>query len=154
MSVIGFSGTRRGLTGPQSDTLRSVLKQQGEAVSYSHGQAIGADAEFARTVRGLYPFAFIVAHPCTLASQRDRTAPADTVLTAKPPLLRNKDIVAACDLLIACPAGMEETLRSGTWSTIRWARKAGKRVIIVWPDGTQSEEAGAKPRTVTGDLPT
>ncbi|MBA3354736.1 MAG: hypothetical protein H0U18_02115 [Pyrinomonadaceae bacterium] len=28
-----------------------------------------------------------------------------------------------------------EQLRSGTWSTIRKARKARKQVTIVWPDG-------------------
>jgi predicted Rossmann fold nucleotide-binding protein DprA/Smf involved in DNA uptake len=44
-------------------------------------------------------------------------------------LERNHLIVAACDVLNAAPLQDEEILRSGTWATIRYARKAGKTVI-------------------------
>lgn len=38
-------------------------------------------------------------------------------------------------MLIAFPPSKEEITRSGTWSTIRYARKCHKSLIIVYPDG-------------------
>lgn len=67
---------------------------------------------------------------------RDALALADVVHEPRPPLERNRDVVDASDVLLACPGGMAEEQRSGTWATIRYARKAGKPVVIVWPDGT------------------
>ncbi len=51
-------------------------------------------------------------------------------------LTRNKDIVRETDILIAAPAEIEEQIRSGTWSTVRYARKLGKPVFVILPDGT------------------
>jgi hypothetical protein len=45
----------------------------------------------------------------------------------------------AAAMLAACPKGPEER-RSGTWATVRYARKTGKPVVIFWPDGTVTEE--------------
>ena len=58
------------------------------------------------------------------------------IRTPRPYLSRNKDIVRETDMLIATPAEAEEQRRSGTWSTIRFARKLGKPVFVIWPDGT------------------
>ena len=54
---------------------------------------------------------------------------------AKPPLDRNHDIVERCDLLIATPHTVEEQLRSGTWATIRYARKVHRPHYIIRPCG-------------------
>jgi hypothetical protein len=54
----------------------------------------------------------------------------------RPYLDRNKDIVRETASLIAAPAEPEEQLRSGTWSTVRFARKQGKPVFLILPDGT------------------
>ena len=62
------------------------------------------------------------------------------VFDPKPPLERNCDIVLDGDLLIATPHGYQEEMRSGTWYTIRQARKRGKKIIIVWPNGSQTCE--------------
>lgn len=56
-----------------------------------------------------------------------------------PPLVRNERIVLACDRIVACPRGAEE-LRSGTWATVRKAREHGKHTLIIWPDGTRSND--------------
>jgi len=42
--------------------------------------------------------------------------------------------------LWAIPGEFKEVLRSGTWSTIRYARKKGKKVLIIWPDGSSIVE--------------
>lgn len=43
---------------------------------------------------------------------------------------RNDALVAHCDVLLAFPPTAQEQLRSGTWATIRRARKAGKEVLM------------------------
>lgn len=53
-----------------------------------------------------------------------------------PYLQRNKVIVDRCGVLVAAPGEAQEQLRSGTWSTIRYARRVGRPVIMVLPDGT------------------
>lgn len=63
-------------------------------------------------------------------------AHSDDIRDPLPPLERNHRIVDACDVLIACPKDAQEQLRSGTWATVRYARKQGKRVIVITPDGT------------------
>lgn len=55
-----------------------------------------------------------------------------------PYLWRNHQIVDATSALIAAPFGFEEELRSGTWATVRYARKLGRPVRFFWPDGTTS----------------
>lgn len=57
------------------------------------------------------------------------------VLPAKDYLARNHDIVDAAGLLIAAPSGPAEKRRSGTWATVRHARKQGTRIWIVLPSG-------------------
>lgn len=53
----------------------------------------------------------------------------DVILPAKPYLDRNKDIVDAVDYLIAAPDGPERQ-RSGTWSTVRYAKKVGVPGVV------------------------
>jgi hypothetical protein len=55
-------------------------------------------------------------------------------------LQRNRNIVDAVQVMIACPRGFEEELRSGTWATIRYARKVGRKLYIIYPDGRVDEE--------------
>jgi len=55
----------------------------------------------------------------------------------KPYPVRNRDIVDESDMMVACPGGPEE-LRSGTWSTIRYAHKQGKEVLILMPEEDES----------------
>lgn len=52
-----------------------------------------------------------------------------------PYLMRNHAIVDQSDMLVATPAGDQEVVRSGTWATIRYARKLQKPLMIIWPDG-------------------
>jgi hypothetical protein len=57
----------------------------------------------------------------------------------KPYLERNRDIVDSTELLIACPKDMTES-SGGTWATVRYARKQKKPIVVVWPDGSVTEE--------------
>jgi hypothetical protein len=53
------------------------------------------------------------------------------VLPVKPPFERNEDIADMCDILIAAPKAATEVLRSGTWATIRHARRIGRQVVLL-----------------------
>jgi hypothetical protein len=143
--IVGFTGTREGLTCEQKVALEHWLLAPPAAISEAHhGCCVGADTCFAaalyltRQARVvLWERCVIHGHPSDLTSLTDPYAlkRSNVVHPALPPPDRNRAIVDACDVLLACPKGPEET-RSGTWSTIRWARKAGKPVVIFQPDGT------------------
>lgn len=98
-----------------------------------HGDAIDADAEMhtiART-RGVR----IVVHPPSNPACR-AFCEGDEILGVLSYIARNHSIVDVTDLLVATPVGPEASdPRSGTWKTIRYARRVGKRIVIVNPDG-------------------
>lgn len=109
---------------------------------FHHGDCVGADAEASDAIRQLMPECKHFVHPSNLGKWR-AFKEADFVYTQRGPLLRNQDIVELSDFMIACPKGYKEQKQgSGTWFTIRYARKAGKRTNIIFPDGytTQATE--------------
>lgn len=129
---VGFTGTQHGMTALQRAALRGVLDSFARPRELHHGDCIGADSE-AHTI-GLEIGYTLILHPPVNPHKRAwRTG--DIEHPSKEYLARNEDIVRASEVLVACPKEFTEQLRSGTWATIRAARKAGKRVIIVRPDG-------------------
>jgi len=98
-----------------------------------HGDCIEADAA-AHDIAirlGKHP----VIHPPIDPKYRAfKSAPASHMREPLPYLERNHAIVNESDFLIAAPSG-PETLRSGTWATVRYARKVGKRVLVIMPNG-------------------
>jgi hypothetical protein len=121
---IGFTGTQTGMSQHQKEQFVLKLFELG-ITEFHHGDCVGADAEAHDIVREFFPVAKIETHPCNITSKR-AFKKADVVHLVKPPLDRNKDIVDATDLLIGAPKEDTEVLRSGTWSTIRYARKINK----------------------------
>jgi hypothetical protein len=103
-----------------------------------HGDCVRSDClahEIALTL-GLR----IVIHPPTNARFRALCEGADLVLPPRDYLQRNRDVVDAGQLLIAMPHIPTETLRSGTWSTIRYARKRQRSIFIVQQNGIITTE--------------
>lgn len=142
---VGFTGTQIGTTSEQHNRLCHVV-QELTPTEWHHGCCIGADEESVDVVWEYAKSAKIVAHPpektgrMSRGSQRmseDRREP-------RPYLERNRDIVNESEVLVACPDGDEEELRSGTWMTVRYARKKGIRIIIIWPSGDVSEEPATR----------
>lgn len=130
---IGFTGTQRGMTAMQEQMVfdETMLREPDEV---HHGCCIGADEEFDILMGYARTSCSVHGHPPTNTAKMAQCY-VDVMHPPKDYLIRNRDIVDATDCLIAAPEG-PETLRSGTWSTVRYAKKAGKPVIIVWPDGT------------------
>jgi hypothetical protein len=143
---IGFTGTQAGMTDAQQSSAYQIVALS-EATDLHHGDAIGADDQMDQIARELGLLRHI--HIPTNGSKRARCMPRlgiDLVYAPLPYLERNRAIVDASEAMIATPKEMAETLRSGTWATVRYTRKQGKPLFIVWPDGTVSEER-TPPRT-------
>lgn len=135
---VGFTGTRLGLTPEQKLALTGILNAYGYDEAEIHlGDAIGADDEARQIARNV--MYFLHGHPSDRDDQR-AFGTFDLVEPPLPPLERNRVIVDSAEVLIACPAGFHEEIRSGTWATARYARRVGKPVIIIWPDGTTTGE--------------
>lgn len=127
-SIVGFTGTRHGMSEHQKEQVAAVLDSLG-AKELHHGDCLGADDEAARIAydKGIR----VVAHPPEI--QRYRAyAPGHETHDAKPYLERNRDIVDISQVLIATP-DRPEVLRSGTWATVRYARMCGRKLFVIYP---------------------
>jgi len=100
-----------------------------------HGDCIGADADFHQLSRS--ENIRVVIHPPVKDVNR-AFCNGDVVLPPKPYITRDDDIIDAVDVMIATPKEYNMILRSGTWTTVRHARKKGKTVFVILPDGTRS----------------
>lgn len=139
---LGFTGTRGDTTNTQFKAMCGRLHDRRHDIAEAHfGCCVGADVEFMEAVRAIVPGAKVIAHPPTNEAMMAKISvlESDEVRPALPYLERNRAIVEACDELWACPKGMEE-IRSGTWSTVWWARRLWKPIVIFYPDGTVVEE--------------
>ena len=132
---IGVTGSRLGLTGPQSDWLAGFLLVVGPT-DLHHGDCEGVDA-MAHDIAGAFGCRRVIHPPINPKSRA--WCMGEEILPEKPYLERNKDIVNACSVLLVFPSGPER-LRSGTWSTYRYAKKIGKHFYVIYPDGTFKQQ--------------
>jgi hypothetical protein len=141
--VAGFTGTQQGMTRKQARSTNALLLDDVRPDEVRHGLCIGADQQFHELCWGIG--LLIIGHPPVNTSKMMRVSPREfnKLLPPRPYLHRNKDIVHASTVMLAAPKEHVEQLRSGTWSTIRFARKQRKRLFIVWPDGSIDLEPGA-----------
>jgi hypothetical protein len=100
-----------------------------------HGKCRGADAEAHAISRSIDPEIKIVTHPPENTTYVAEECVGDEERDPLPYLERNKAIVDECEVLVAAPEQNHEIVRSGTWSTVRYARKQGKPVVIILPLG-------------------
>lgn len=128
MIRVGFTGTREGMTRRQQDQVHRLLIDSG-CSEFHHGDCVGADAQAHALAEDLG--LRIVIHPPDDPEHRAWRL-ACIVRDPKPYLARNRDIVNGCDLLIAAPRA-PEARHSGTWSTVRYARKRAIRIEVVYP---------------------
>jgi hypothetical protein len=128
--IIGFTGSRKGITLMQKQFVAQILKEN-QATHVNHGDCVGADESFHEISHNLQ--LSISVFPPDKSSLRAHCSPeGEGVLHPEEGFLkRNHRIVDSSDILIACPESSKEQLRSGTWSTVRYARKKGKRVLLV-----------------------
>jgi len=136
--VLGFTGTRQGMTDEQARRIEKIVeklvgKKSGVAEAH-HGDCVGGDEEFHDICR--FFKIDVVLHPPTNDKLRAFCQGAVRVEEPQPYLTRNVIIVNTCNLLLAAPKEDSEPLPArgqGTWSTIRYARKTDCLLRIVWP---------------------
>jgi hypothetical protein len=142
---VGFTGTQEGMAAAQVETVHAMLRRlveaHGDRLRALHGDCVGADFQFDDLCRllGIWRGVF----PSNITAKRafcERRGAVE-LATPQPPLERNPFIFKlGRDLLIAGPKGMAEEQRSGTWATVRGARKRFTekrrgRIVVAWPDG-------------------
>jgi len=154
MTVVGFSGSRHGMTVAQEARVSQLLGTRcgldGPAEA-RHGDCVGSDEQFHDLALAFgYP---VVVHPptdpkhrawCSGAGRRCSTAGENvTILEPQPYLARNRAIVNVSGLVIAAPAETVEprsTRGQGTWSTIRYTLRQGVPIVVVGPNGEDLTE--------------
>ncbi len=138
---MGFTGTREGCTGKQLTTFARILREKAPT-EFHHGDCIGADAEAFKIAK--YHRIRTKGHPPKLEYYR-AFCPSDENAVPADFITRDRHIVNETDELVACPKGVTEIkIGSGTWTTVRYARLCGKRVTIIWPDGSTKVEENSR----------
>lgn len=145
---IDFTGTRNGLTNEQKAALWPLIATD-PLGCFHHGACVGAD-EDAAVIASKFDLLNIVAHPGKSAhggvnehlSQKALDV-SHHVCPTKTHFARNREIVDDCTVLIACPgynAPITNSTQGGTAYTVNCARKRGKPVLIVRPNGSVERE--------------
>ncbi len=95
--IVGFTGTRQGMTDGQCTFLEHVLKGL-QCTEFHHGDCVGADSQAAWLVRSMENIK-IVCHPPNNPKFRANVPlrPGDTTLPDRHYIERNHDIVDACE---------------------------------------------------------
>lgn len=137
--IVGFTGTQAGMSVEQTKAVARLLAhlKAHQAREFHHGNCIGADDEAAKLANQLGYYT--VAWPGPDLAKRG-SFESDVCRAPRGYLVRNREIVLSADLLIAAPKTFSEMLRSGTWATVRYARRDGKPVYVCQPNGQIDKE--------------
>jgi hypothetical protein len=136
--ILGFTGSSRRVTEEQEAAFFDFIKAKDIAV-FCHGDCIGADAKAHDIIRSVKPHCAIEVFPPVNQVARAFKS-GDVTHRRKEYLARNRDIAHRATAMVAMPAQMYEVVRSGTWSTVRYALKIGKQITVIFPDGTVAED--------------
>lgn len=131
---IGFTGTQEIPASYQIQMLAEKLEELADGRDKGtyflhHGDCIGADS-IAHSLASSAGYEIIV-HPPINPVKRAFCKGYHLQMPPRGYLDRNRDIVDASECLLAVPKGYEE-VRSGTWSTVRYAKKVGKPVHLLF----------------------
>jgi hypothetical protein len=141
---IGFTGNQNGMSKAQrvafAETIISWDSKQ-FPTEFHHGDCIGSDEQAHFIVKEVCPHWRIIVHPPINHTKRAFVL-GDESRILRDYLPRNRDIVSEALRMIATPAQYLEQLRSGTWYTIRYSRKRGRMIRIIFPDGSFRDENG------------
>jgi hypothetical protein len=133
--IVGFTGTRKGMTMPQISSLPDLFKG---ILSLHHGECVGADVQAHEIAVKMGRLT--VGHPPINPKYRAKCKDIFAEREPKNYLDRNHDIVNETQVLIACPDDIYERKRSGTWATVRYARRQNMPIVIIYPDGNMKLE--------------
>jgi hypothetical protein len=133
---LGMTGNRFGMSDVAKKRLIEFIESN-NITEVHHGDCVGADKDFHDICESFN--IKIIIHPPIIDDLR-AFCKSDVILEPKDYHVRNNYIVDSTDMLIGFPNSKKETLRSGTWSTIRHARRTGKDLHIIFPNGDVSNK--------------
>lgn len=152
---VGFTGTNKGMQPEQKDKVRELLtliksQHPDDTIELHHGLCIGADEQAAIIAKEL---GFrVVSHPGNSPRNPNGTqyrsdwTGSDETREVKFFIDRDKDIVNEVSEMLAAPLTREERTRSGTWTTVRYARAQHRAIQMVLPALPKSIPAPTPPR--------
>ena len=138
---LAFTGTKEGWTINQAAMTKGVFKDLidlGYDVMHN-GDCKGSDYRAALMWKTSFYGKKLILHPPTNPKHRAFIDFANIVLPEGDYIVRDHQMVDMSSVLVGTPA-RPEYLRSGTWATIRYARKIGIPRIIIYPDGSVVRE--------------
>lgn len=145
MRSLVVTATQRGLTKEQRLAAANFFIRddvQFDLEVFRHGGCIGGDEELEYLASSLTE-ALIICHRGDTPEKWADARYSHEFVDPLPNLERNHEMVDDAEHLLACTGEAFEVQRSGTWATIRYARKQGKPITLIFPDGTVKEENGA-----------
>ena len=145
---VGSTGTQYGITQEQREKFKELilkLNSEDNIEEFHDGNCKGSDLQTRGIVLQVLENVTFHIHPSTLNSfvkpyTNRKTLQIIGIHPVKKPLVRNRDIVDCIDVLIGCPYQKNEIVRSGTWATIRYAKKQNKKTYIIKPNGEIENE--------------
>lgn len=135
--IIGFTGTRSGMSSSQLETLRWTLRALINTYKVKgaiHGGCVGSDEQFHGMCHDMrMPIAVYFGHP--------KGNPSDVSMVGElwggyknmgrhPYLDRNRKIVDNSNIILAAPLNYSKV--GGTWYTIDYARNGDKKDVIIF----------------------
>lgn len=133
--ILGITGTRSGMSELQRSIYITFIRHH-KPEKQIDGCCVGVDSEAFEIAmkEGIFTIGkpgYSARNPKDL-TLRDNE-PRDEMHEPKPHFVRNRDIVNECDYLIAMPYILGA--RGGTNYTINYARKVGKKMLIILRGG-------------------
>lgn len=153
-----FTGTRHGMTASQRQAFTAWIESE-HPDQFFHGACVGSDEQSVQVARDVFDqWIYIVACPGFFmkggqhenggirGEPKERSQIAmrlsDLKMGPQTHLLRNRHMVLTTHEVVATPwqgrelePPMGKTGIGGTWYTIQYALKLGKKVTIIWPNG-------------------
>jgi len=132
---VGFTGTKLGMTPKQHKSMVGLLGfLKNNYQEFHHGDCEGSDIQAAK-IANWYNFE-IHCHPPVNDTKRGFFKFNRVIYPAYDYIVRDRHIVEDSHIMIAIPHESYEINRSGTWTTVRYAREIGRPIYIIKPDGT------------------
>lgn len=130
---IGITGTKTGMNETQFNIFLNFLYEFPFFTHFHNGDCIGVDDQSTQIVQSEFPEVKVICHPPSDPKNR-AFGKYDEIRPEFPYIVRDHKMVDEIAYLYAIPH-KEEYLRSGTWATVRYARKTGVPVTIIMPKG-------------------
>lgn len=149
MIKYSVTGTTECRTDEHWDIIDNAIKCLTHVHTFNTGGALGVDSVAARLAAKRHPQAFhVLYYPETLFWNKPLLQESfwwHTWAVAGSYMDRNDVLVLNCNILLAFPQTAAEVQRSGTWATVRRARKAKKPIWVYPLDGSYGWKEGVDP---------